>query len=149
MKTKKKSGINASLQASCSNRTKEALLAVDQVLETLSEELAKGNFGERVSKDKLLISHRDVSALAGKNPNFLYKHPAKLADVEYALSELLKSFLSRSIPASFKIDHSSEIQRQYDRLADRAHLWWLELRAARSELRQLKTKLSPKIVGLK
>ncbi|WP_426122765.1 hypothetical protein [Pararhizobium sp. PWRC1-1] len=145
-----KNGINASLRASCAAKTKDALIAIDEVIASLENEITDGTFEMRVSTTgKLLISHRNISQMAGRNPNFLYKHPATLDYVEAALLAMLETHLSRatrSLPAN---PSGPDLLMQYQKLADRAHTWWMELRAVRGELRQVKATMAPKIVPLK
>ncbi len=156
-----KSGLPPHLQRSTKKRTVDARQDVLNVLGELEHELASGellNRYRRIGHDAMEeeLKHANISVRAGRGPNFLngksHKGGTKI-EVEEFTADLLKQLKLASPESQSEEQQIADLKDQLKalegrihRIWDHAHVWAIQLREARAEIRALKKAMKPKVV---
>ncbi|WP_312930871.1 hypothetical protein [Agrobacterium cavarae] len=149
------------LKSSSQRRTIDARQSVLRVLGEIDQELASGKLLERYIKNgpqsiAAELKHSSISVRAGLGPNFLngpsHKESTKLEVEDFVRDRLAQ--LAAQAPeiksekqqiADLK-DEVFRLESRCHRISDMAHLWAIQLREARAEIRALKKAMKPRLV---
>lgn len=169
--------INSGLKRHTAARTIGALADIEKAKQQLERELLTGEIKARCDEHgRLHLSHQDISQIAGRHWNFLNSKKHKLttkASVELFLKGLHERYEAsvnskaeistakpkRAVRGAIKSEHLrleleaaraeiKELKMRYEKAVSFAHHWALTLRAAKTEVRLLKSQLKPQVVPL-